>query len=103
MKLKTLLNAFKTTPYGERKVVEATLDELRKNGFTHLAVERDGTIFAWSGKDRPLAMHRGNKELDGWFSLLCVNTHGIRNCDLGVMVGRMGYAPVNWHRMVWAL
>lgn len=107
MKLKTLLAAVNVNPlnrnrFGMIRAVHFTVEELKANGYTHLAVELDGTIFAWKGRDRPLAMLRGDKSLDGWFSLLDLR-HGLRDCNLGEMVGSLGYAPVNWHRMVWAL
>ena len=47
-------------------------------------------------------MQRGNNDLDGWFSFINIK-HGARDCTLGEMVGHLGYAPVNWHRMVWEL
>ncbi|UCR74530.1 hypothetical protein KL3_00065 [Klebsiella phage KL3] len=107
MKLKTLLAMPNVNPrnrnrFGMIRAVHFTVEELKANRYTHLAVEMDGTIFAWSGKDRPLSMLRGDKSLDGWFSNLNIN-NGIRDCNLGEMVGSLGYAPVNWHRMVWAL
>lgn len=107
MKLKTLLalpnvNPLNRNRFGVFRAVHFTVEELKANGYTHLAVERDGSIFAWSGKDRPLSMPRGDELLDGWFSFLSVK-HGLRDCNLGEMVGSLGYAPVNWHRMVWAL
>lgn len=107
MKLKTLLeltnlNRFTFNIRGHIKAVHFTIEEMKAEGYTHLAVEPDGAIFAWSGKDRPLAMLRKNGDLDGWFSFMSVK-HGHRDCRLGEMVGSLGYAPVNWHRMVWEL
>lgn len=107
MKLKTLLalpnvNNLDRTLRGPIKAVHFTIEEMKAEGYTHLAVEPDGTIFAWSGKDRPLAMLRKNDDLDGWFSFMSAK-HGYRDCCLGEMVGSLGYAPVNWHRMVWEL
>lgn len=108
MKLKTLLaqtnlNRFTLSLRGPIKAVRFAIEEIKAKGYTHLAVEPDGTIFAWSGKDRPLAMLRKNDEtLDGWFSYLS-DKHGARDCSLGEMVGSMGYSPVNWHRMVWEI
>lgn len=107
MKLKTLLeltnlNRFTLSIRGPVKAVHFTIEEMKAEGYTHLAVEPDGAIFAWSGKDRPLAMLRKNGDLDGWFSFMSAK-HGYRDCSLGEMVGSLGYAPVNWHRMVWEL
>lgn len=106
MKLKTLLAMTNVNPVNRKRfgmsAVSLSTEELKANRYTHIAVEMDGSIFAWTGKDRPLAMRRGDKSLDGWFSNLNIN-NGIRDCNLGEMVGSLGYAPTNWHRMVWAL
>lgn len=55
MKLKTLLAAVNVNPlnrnrFGMIRAVHFTVEELKANRYTHLAVEMDGTIFAWSGK-----------------------------------------------------
>lgn len=107
MKLKTLLAAVNVDKlnrnrFGMINAVHFTIEEIKACGYTHLAVECDGSIFAWKGKDRPLAMVRGDKSIDGWFSALHAN-QPLRDCNLGEMVGSLGYAPVNWHRMVFAL
>lgn len=106
MKLKTLLAMTNANPVNRKRfgmsAVSLSTEELKANGYTYLAVEADGSIFAWSGKDRPLSMRRGDKSLDGWFSNLH-EKQALRDCNLGEMVGSLGYAPTNWHRMVWAL
>lgn len=107
MKLKTIMQAKSVAKTyrlvsGVAHAVTFTVEEMKANGFTHIAVEADGAIFAWTGKHRPLAMRRGNADLDGWFSHLS-EKHGMRDCCLGEMIGHLGYAPVNWHRMVWEL
>ena len=76
-----------------------TVEGLKAEGVTHLAIEADGSVFTWYGPDRPLA-HLTD---DVFHSLGATNKIGLRNCDLGSYVGEVGYAPVNWHRMVYAV
>ena len=83
-----------------------TIEDLKRSGVTHITVEAEGSVFSWRGKVRPLAYwaHDCGKRINaGFLTHLSVKHHGDRDCSLGGILGSIGYAPVNWHRMVFAL
>ncbi|AEQ39245.1 hypothetical protein [Enterobacter phage F20] len=85
---------------------DITIAQLKLSGITHITVEADGSVFTWEGKQRPLAYwaHNCGKTINaGFLSALSSKHHGERDCRLGGIIGSIGYYPVNWHRMVYAV
>lgn len=99
MKIQTLIDIVNRNNSHRKWREPLTVDGLKSEGITHLAVEADGSVFTWRWTDRPLA-HLTD---DGFHSLGAIKKIGIRNCDLGSYIGDVGYSPVNWHRMVYAV
>lgn len=99
MKIQTLIDIVNRNNRHRKWREPLTVDLLKREGVTYLAVEADGSVFTWYGTDRPLA-HLTN---DGFHSLGSIKKTGIRNCNLGYYIGEVGYTPVNWYRMVYAV
>lgn len=99
MKIQTLIDIVNRNNSYRKWYEPLTVDLLKCEGVTHLAVEADGSVFTWYGPDRPIA-HLTD---DGFHSLASTEKTGIRNCNLGSYIGKVGYSPVNWHRMVYAV